>query len=81
MGRPLADRLSRFTGAGIGCCGIIRWGKIDRLTKVKGGRDTTTASAVASFLVLVSLEGSIVLCTTSIHGLPSMFSPAAERTE
>jgi hypothetical protein len=63
-------------------CGIIRWGKISKTGELAApmGRPLTTAAlAVASFFVLSSLGGLIVLGTASVRALPSMLFPAAER--
>jgi hypothetical protein len=82
MGRREADGLIRFTVAGIRRCGINRWGKIGKIVGLaapRGGLLTTAALAVASFLVLSSFGGSIVLGATSVRALPSMLFPAAER--
>ena len=74
-----ADWLIRFTVAGIRRCGIIQWGKTGGLAAPMGRLLTIAALAVASFFVRSSLEGSIVLGTTSVRALPSMLFPAAER--
>ena len=79
MGKRVADWLIRFTVAGIRRCGINRWGKMGELAAPMGRLLTTAALAVASFFVLSSFGGSIVLGTTSVRALPSVLFPAAER--
>lgn len=78
----MADWLIRLAVAAIRRYGISWWGKtrqIGGLAVPRARRPTTAALPVASFFVLSSLGGSVVLDTTSVRTLPSMLFPAAER--